>query len=314
MEIIDFNKCRRITGRGYRGNAGRKLSYLYNGSPWMVKFPGTTKDLKGKHLPSYTTGPLSEFIGSQIYASLGIDVHETVLGICEGKLVVGCRDFTDRGDLLEYSQIKNTVDDLILSGSYGSSSKGERLSDVLKVLMTSEEFDELRETAIERFWDMFVVDTFIHNNDRNNGNWGLLVGRYETVLAPVFDNGNSFFNKRNPSLIDRRLADDKLMIEDALSSLSFFLDDNDHHIHPLKYLSAADNMQCMAALKRFEQRVNFEKIDAFIDDIPESWSGIEVISPAQKNFYKVILKETFNKGFLPIFAKLDTGENMDKPV
>lgn len=309
MELIDFNQCRRIMGRGYRGNAGRKLSYLYNGHPWMVKFPGTTKDLQGKHLPSYTTGPLSEYIGSQVYAALGIDVHETVLGICEGKLVVGCRDFTEQADLLEYSQIKNTIDDSILSGSYGSSAAGERLSDVLKILETSEEFAALRDSAIERFWDMFVVDTFIHNNDRNNGNWGLLVGRYETTLAPVFDNGNAFFNKRNPSLIDRRLADEKLVKEDALGSLSFFLDDEDHRIHPFKYLASTDNMQCIAAMKRFEQNLNLSEIDTIIESIPEFWNGIEVISPAQKAFYKAILKETYESGFKPVLAKLNSGGN-----
>lgn len=139
MELIDFDECQRLRGRGYRGNAGRKLAYLYDEKVWMVKFPGTTKDMTGKHLPSYTSSPLSEYVGSQIYKLLGIPVHETVLGKCEGKIVVGCRDFTDMGDLLEYSQIKNMVDDEFISGSYGSSGKGERLSDVIRVIETSEE-------------------------------------------------------------------------------------------------------------------------------------------------------------------------------
>lgn len=38
---------------------------------------------------------------------------------------------------------------------------------------------------------------FIDNNDRNNGNWGLLIDMTtgERQLAPVYDNGNAFSNK-----------------------------------------------------------------------------------------------------------------------
>ena len=35
---------------------------------------------------SYMTAPLSEYIGSHIYEILGIDVHQTILGIRNGKL------------------------------------------------------------------------------------------------------------------------------------------------------------------------------------------------------------------------------------
>ena len=51
----------------------------------------------------------------------------------------------------------------------------------------------------ERFWDMFVVDCFINNNDRHNGNWGIFVFESENKisLAPVYDNGNSLFPKHS---------------------------------------------------------------------------------------------------------------------
>lgn len=46
-----------------------------------------------------------------------------------------------------------------------------------------------------RFWEQFIVDMLINNNDRNNGNWGVLYENGEYRLAPVFDNGASFSNK-----------------------------------------------------------------------------------------------------------------------
>ena len=293
MELVDFNTCERIKGYGYRGNAGRKLPYLYNENVWMVKFPGSTKDMTGKHLPSYTSSPISEYLGSHIYETLGIDVHKTVLGQCEGKIVVGCRDFTQNATLFEYSQIKNTVDDTLISGSYGSSAHGERLSDVLRVIQTSDEFEGLREKVVERFWDMFVVDAFIHNNDRNNGNWGLLVSKYTLDLAPVYDNGNAFFNKRNPSLFKTRLSEETLLEEDALSGRSFFLDNDDKHLNPLEFFETTNDENCRTALKRFVARVDLAKIFAIIDDIPHKAFGQVVIEEQQREFYKELLEKTY---------------------
>ena len=55
----------------------------------------------------------------------------------------------------------------------------------------------------ERFWDMFIVDELISNNDRNDGNWGLVLDRETRKLriSPVFDNGASFYNKSDDDKI-----------------------------------------------------------------------------------------------------------------
>ena len=52
VEMIDFDVCERVRGRGYRDNAGRKLPCLYDGGLWMVKFQGSTRNMAGAHLPS----------------------------------------------------------------------------------------------------------------------------------------------------------------------------------------------------------------------------------------------------------------------
>ena len=69
----------------------------------------------------------------------------------------------------------------------------------------------------ERFWGMFVVDAFIENPDRNNGNRGLLMDaarNYE--LAWVRDLGSSLFSKRSPSLAESRLPDESEVEQDAV--------------------------------------------------------------------------------------------------
>ncbi|MFR5091059.1 MAG: hypothetical protein ACLTDR_02660 [Adlercreutzia equolifaciens] len=76
------------------------------------------------------------------------------------------------------------------------------LGDVLATIETS---DLLRRVpgVRERFWDMFVVDAFIKNPDRNNGNWGALataptgpcrVGAPKSTTRAV-----RAFGKRSPS-------------------------------------------------------------------------------------------------------------------
>lgn len=57
---------------------------------------------------SYTTSPLSEYIGSHVYEILGYPVHETRLGVKDHKLVVACKDFTNANvKLQEFREVKN---------------------------------------------------------------------------------------------------------------------------------------------------------------------------------------------------------------
>ena len=44
MFLKSFDSCEAIYDRGYRGNAGRKISVLYEGEPWMLKFPESTRE------------------------------------------------------------------------------------------------------------------------------------------------------------------------------------------------------------------------------------------------------------------------------
>lgn len=126
------------------------------------------RDKNNHHLPSYTTSPMSEYIGSKIYASLEIPVHEVILGKREGKVVVGCKDFTVNDQLMDFAAIKNTIDEDCLAEGSSSSDRGEMLSDALKVIEEAEVFTPFVNDVKKRFWDMFVTDAFILNNDKKN--------------------------------------------------------------------------------------------------------------------------------------------------
>lgn len=132
VEIADLRDCA-PSGLFYGGRAGQKEGILIEGEPWIAKYPRTTRDLAGKHLPSYTSSPVSEYLGSRIYELLGIPVHETMLGYRAGKIVCACRDFTfPNARLFEFKEIKNALpDDDAGFGSAPSDGEVILLGDVL---------------------------------------------------------------------------------------------------------------------------------------------------------------------------------------
>lgn len=312
MQFIDFDDFEQIKGRGYRGNAGRKIAINIDGDVWMLKFPESTRSFAGRakannHLPSYTTSPLSEYIGSKFYDTLGVPAHEVLLGHREGKVVVACRDFCVDRDLIEFSMIKNTIDDDVLLGRSGSDSRREYLSDALAVIRDAPDFEDMRDEVLERFWDMFVVDAVIMNNDRNNGNWGLLSGRYKIELAPVFDNGNAFFNKRTPSLISARLESPASITNDLDCGVSYFVSDEGKSIHPFKFMAGMLDEDCNNAVTRFARRFEPSRINTVIDEIPIEVDGIRVMSTDSKEYHKALIADAADR-VLSIAASLDCRE------
>ena len=91
----------------YGGQAGFKDGIVWNNENWLVKYPKTMSDMRAPDM-SYTTSPLSEYIGSKIYQALGYDTHEVQLGYRNDKIVVVCKDFCENeGALREVRTIKN---------------------------------------------------------------------------------------------------------------------------------------------------------------------------------------------------------------
>ena len=85
--------------------------------------------------------------------------------------MVGCKDFLLEGVILiEFVKIKVTFLPPFLD-SNGEETNGTG-TDLQEVLMTIQEHPMLNRISgiEEHFWNMFVVDAFIGNPDRNNAN------------------------------------------------------------------------------------------------------------------------------------------------
>lgn len=275
--MIDFTNAVQ-KNKTYAGSNGSKISVLYNGEQYMLKFPPFPTINKGM---SYTNSCISEHIGCKIFESVGIPVQETVIGTYTNKgkekIVVACKDFTSQGiTLQDFASLKNRIIDSERN-CYGT--------EIADILSTIDEQTAINsETLKTRFWDMFIIDALIGNWDRHNGNWGFLYNNEtdEVMLAPVFDCGNSLYPQADEDLMKKILSDknelNHRVFDIPLSAVTY----NGKKINYFKFLSEGKFLDCNKALKRIASRIDMKKIYEIIDNTP-------TITELQKEFYKTML-------------------------
>ena len=311
MEMKDYTRYPNSL-RAYGGAAGRKVGILIEDEPYILKLPGNLKERNMKNVRlSYSNGPVSEYIGSHIYHSIGLPVHETSLGTYNGKVAVACKDFLKNDEkLYEFEKLKVTFVPQFLD-SNGNETNGTGC-DLQEVLLTINEHKILNkiEGVEKRFWDMFVIDALIGNPDRNNGNWGVIIDSKNNIrLAPVYDNGNCLNDKWDDEKMQHCLMEPKSLVAEAYKGKICIYELNDRRINPYKLIEAREYPGCNAALKRIVPNIDMSKIAKIIDEVP-------CISAIQKQFYMALLNQRYENVLLPAY-QLETEnssikEGMDK--
>lgn len=278
-DLIDFTDLP-VRKKTYAGANGSKLCVMYQGAPYMLKFPAAPSRNKAI---SYANGCISEYLGCHIFELIGIPVQETLLGLYrkggKDKIVVACRDFTSPGIVLQdFASLKNTIID---SGHNGY---GTELSEVLSTIAEQQAVDPV--LLIERFWDMFIVDALIGNWDRHNGNWGFLYDEEndQMTLAPVYDCGSCLYPQADEaimqSVLDSQAERHTRVFNIPTSGLKIY----NQKINYFDFLTSLQNSDCNRALKRIMPRIDMEAICRMVDETP-------FITDLQKQFYKTMLLE-----------------------
>ena len=265
--------------KAYGGANGSKLSVIYNDELYMLKLP--MHALKNPNL-SYTNSCTSEYLGCHIFNMLGIKAQETLLGTYKYhdkvKTVVACKDFTFPGVvILDFASIKNQIIDSASNG-YGT-----ELSDIIDTInkQTVVDSEELK----EHFWNMFVVDAFIGNWDRHNGNWGFLYNQETDKLeiAPIFDCGSALFPQIDDELIKKVISSKAEMnarVYDIPTS-AILIDGKRANYH--KVITSLEYKDCNKAIKRIVPKIQLDDINKLIDSVEE-------LSQLKKEFLKKMLK------------------------
>lgn len=277
--MIDFTNSIQ-KNKAYAGANGGKIAVVYNNEQYMLKFP--PYPTKNKDM-SYTNSCISEYIGCKIFELLKIPVQETMIGTYTSKnktkIVVACKDFIKPGIVLQdFASLKNRIIDSERNG-YGTD-----LNDILSTIeeQTSVDSEKLK----ERFWDMFIVDAFIGNWDRHNGNWGFLydTNTDEVTLAPVYDCGSSLYPQADEEMMQEILNDknelNHRVFDLPLSAITY----NGKKINYFKFLSSGEREDCNKALIKITERIDMEKVFEIIDNT-------ETITEIQNTFYKTMLSE-----------------------
>ena len=278
MEAIDFTSCPRLPNRAYNGANGKKIAISYAGDVWMLKFPPSAAE-KPMAL-SYTNSCLSEHLASTIANMIGIKSQETRLGTFTNgktKIVCACRDFTAHGKVLyDFCSIKNTVIDSETNGT------GTELDDVLETIDKQSFVDpvELR----TRFWDMFVVDAFLGNFDRHNGNWGFLVDSStdRAEIAPLFDFGSCLLPQADDEIM-RRVIEDKSERDARIYNFpASALKQNGKKIGYVDFIATNRTGILAPSLERIVPKIDMNAICRLVDSTP-------LLADLQRDFYKTYI-------------------------
>ena len=279
MKTIDFTNLPK-RNKTYAGANGNKISVIYNNKQYMLKFPSSAKLNKNM---SYSNSNFSEYLGSQIFKSIGIPVQETLLGTYKTsdkeKIVVACGDFTDiTVTLQDFASLKNQIIDSENNG-YGTD-----LNDIYHTFDKQTAID--KKTLIEHFWNMFIIDALIGNWDRHNGNWGFLYdARTDKMsLAPIYDCGSSLYPQADENIMNSILNDENEMnlriFEIPTSALTL----DNKKIKYFEFISSLQNEDCNKALKRIVPRIDLEKINLIIKETP-------FLTDLQKTFYITMIRK-----------------------
>ena len=279
MGAIDFTDMQR-RNKAYAGANGKKISVLYDGEQYMLKFPSMAK--KNPNM-SYSNSCFSEYLGCRIFEIAGIPVQKTLLGTFAvngtEKIVVACGDFTRPGIVLQdFASLKNQIIDSERNG-YGT-----ELPDILHTITAQTAMDAAQ--LLDRFWDMFIVDALIGNWDRHNGNWGFLYNTTsDTVeLAPVYDCGSCLYPQADDEIMRSVLVNksdrDYRIYEIPTSAITL----EGKKIRYFDFISSLRDEGCNRALRRIVPRSDMSKIKKLIHDTP-------FLSDLQQQFFLTMLAE-----------------------
>ncbi len=228
----------------YYGANGHKKAIIVDDEIYMIKFPPppTVNDKI-----SYTNSCISEYIACKIFSSVGIEGQKVYLGTYDNKVVVACKDFTEgKYGFSEFVGIKNAT------LSVDSNGTGTELKSILDTI-DSQEYIESK-ILKERFWDMFIMDSFLANFDRHNGNWGLIHKNNESFLAPIYDCGSCLFPQNNDSQMASSLLDENKMSERLYKYPRSAIKKDNVKINYYDFLTTTDNQDCLKSLKKIQNR------------------------------------------------------------
>lgn len=281
MNAIEFSKYK-SGARSYGGSDDKRCIFM-DDKFYMVKLPNeipTPNSLQ----TSVSNNVISEYIGSHIMQSLGLETQNTLLGLWEGQVVVACEDFKQRGqELHEFSWY---MQDVIPKSQIG------RIPTYKQLYKTFYECSLLRpvsQEGIERYWDTIIGDALLGNFDRHKDNFGFLVEENEHIqLAPIYDCGSCLYpalseNKFNQILSNLDEIQKRIYQFPKIALNRNENKNNEDKFGYLELLSSNYDEECTKALFALYPHIDIDKICSIVENTP-------FISDTRIRFYETMLQ------------------------
>jgi len=283
MKYIDYSNYK-LSNIQY-GGSEKKIGILINNEPYMLKFQKKTP-----FGMRYNT--ISEYLGSHIYQMLGILCQDTELGKYKNENVVACKDFIPSDSFfVPFNDVgESTID--VDKDKYQYD-----YEDIISLLNANKKLTNVEET-ISFFFDIYVVDALIGNFDRHGSNWGFIKKDNKYSIAPVFDNGSCLY----PNMIDEDDMKFILSSEEQIDLRVYQFPTSQIKLNGVKssYYEVISSLQfdeINNALRRIYPMINLDKINKLIDDI-------DIITNIHKDFYKIMIKNRYEKIIKYSYLKL----------
>lgn len=141
-----------------------------------------------------------------------------------------------------------------------------------------------------------MVDAFLGNFDRHNGNWGFL---YDPVsqnaeIAPVFDCGSCLLPQADETVMERVLRNANEMNARIFQFPTSAVKKQGRKIHYYDFLTEGQYEDCNEALLRIVPRIRMDMIRDFLEDVP-------YLSNLQRTFYQTYIQARWEKLLLPAY-------------
>lgn len=271
----------------YAGSEKKKTVLMDDGNKYLLKFPDPIRE-KGKDL-SYINNAISEYISCSIYNIIGISAQKTILGEYidekgKQKIACACQDVRKNGEMmyeinkLELSSLDNTHA-RTLSFSYMDEVFNKMDDTISKELLS------------DFYYKMFIVDAFIGNTDRHNGNWALLQSSDDIRISPVYDCGSSL-----APLVDESVVSSDAGVKCAMNTSSVLVDDKGKRIKYCEFFKNELSPRVQKALLQVVPNINLDEVDKLV-------FNTEYISKNRQDFYFSFLHTTYEKILIPAIER-----------
>lgn len=281
MWMDDFRKFQ-TDAHNYSGSDDKRCIYM-DGKYYMVKLPNRNESPNSLQT-SVSNNVVSEYIGSHIMQSMGLEAQNTLLGHWGDEIVVACEDFRGEGEELhEFSWYMQNV---LPKSQIGRIPTYEQLYQVFNECIF---LQGIRQEAIERYWNIIIGDALLGNFDRHKDNFGFLTNKDTGTIknSPVYDCGSCLYPSLSEEQFDFILSQPAEIERRIYQFPKIALNKNPNKNRELKFgylelLSSGFDEECTRALFRVYPRIDMGRIYAVIDATP-------YISETRKNFYKKML-------------------------